>query len=597
MLKAMRKKAKIFIWVAAGSFIAFILLQWGMNITGRTRRNPGEMGIIAEVNGQPISAFEYQNEIERLSTAEAERLGSTDFSEEMMEKIRDRAFDALVSRKLLEQEVKRRKIGVTDEEILNVIRYSPPQEVLQSEEFQTDGEFDYEKYNQFIRSRESLPFLMDYERRIRETLPLQKLQLMVLSTAKITDSRVREEWIRRNERIKVEYIFIPPDSSQPVEISEEDVLQYYNEHKDELLEPEKASISYVFFEKKPSEEDELTVKERIEEVYGEALTGADFAELAQYYSEDPGTVSKGGDLGWITKGTMVKEFEDVAFSLKAGEISKPFRTPFGWHIVKVEERRKDKIKARHILLRVKPSAETLENMRNTIREFIKEIKSLGFEEAASKNELQVYSTKEFPLDQEYIPGFGAFKEVHQFILENRPGEVSYPIAKGNRYYVFKIVEKKSKSLPELEKVRSAIEKKIIAEKQKAKAREKVLKLYEEISKGASLRTVAKSNGLKVQKTQPFTRLSNLPGILPQSEFFGAAFSLGEGEISAPVETEQGYFIIKLIKKFPIDEKKFEEERESLKTELIQNEQQKLFMAWMENLKARAKIKDHRRKLL
>ena len=596
MLKAFRKKAKLFIWVAAGSFIAFIGLQWGMNITGRTNRSPLEMGVIAEVNGEPISSFEYQNEVTRLARMEAETLEETELSEEKLEDIRDRAFDALVARKLSEQEVRRRKIDVTDEEVLNVIRYSPPREFFEMEDFQTEGEFDFEKYQQFITDRQSLPFLVDYERRIREALPLQKLQLLVISSAKVTPEEVRDEYRRRNEQIEVQYVLLRPDVAEVGEVSDEAIEEYYETHRDELEEPEKALVSYVFFEKKPSEDDEQSVKDRIEEVYEEAVSGASFEELAIYYSEDPGTGPQGGDLDWVSKGSMVKEFEDVVFSLKTGEISKPFMTPFGWHIAKVDGRKGDKVKARHILLRVRPSAETLENMRNEIRLFMEDAHALGFEGAALKHSLESNDTQEFSLNTGYIPGIGSSSELTEFVSDHSAGAVSYPVAKGDRYYILKVVRKTSKRIPPLEGLRDRIRKRVEIEGQKSRAAHTAAQLYEEIVGGSSLQAVAKSHNLTVEKTQPFTKFGTLPKILPQSEFFGAAFALDEGEVSAPVETEQGYFIIEVTKRLAIDEQEFEEVKQTLNAELLQREQQQIYASWIEHLRTVAKIEDYRRRL-
>ncbi len=197
MLKALRKRTKFFVWIAAGSFVGLIFLRWGMNITGRTQRTPRESGIIGEVNSEPITALEYRSEIERLSAVEGERFGLTELSEEMKEGIYDRAFDAIVSRKLLQQEVVQRGITITDEEILNVVRFSPPQEFVEADTFQTDGRFDYEKWHRFISDPQSQQFLLGYESRIRENLPLQKLQFLIFSSAKVTVGKARSGGIRR----------------------------------------------------------------------------------------------------------------------------------------------------------------------------------------------------------------------------------------------------------------------------------------------------------------------------------------------------------------------------------------------------------------
>jgi parvulin-like peptidyl-prolyl isomerase len=521
----------------------------------------------------------------------------TELNEEMMEVIRERAFDALVSRALLEQEVRQRKVTVADDEILNVVRYSPPQEFLDAEEFQTDGEFDYDKYHEFIRDPRSFSFLMDYERRIRENLPLQKLQLLVLSSAKITDWQVRREFLRLNEEVQVEYLLIPPDRTHTVTVSDDEISQYYAAHEEDLLEPEKAAVSYVFFDVKPSEEDEQLAKERIQEVYDEAISGVEFAELAQYYSEDPGSASEGGDLGWFPEGTMAKEFDSVVFSLKVGEISEPFKTSHGWHVAKLTGHKRNEVRASHILMRISPSMQTLEEVRERVREFMQDTQTAGFEEAASEHALQVYGIEEFSLETPFIPGFGMSQEIQRFILENAVGKVSYPIVRGSKYYVLKIVRKKPRQLPDLETISAELEKRIRADKQRMHANEKASDIRAEITDGQSLKSAAQRHGLELKRPEPFTRVGRVPGISQENEFFGAAFALHEGEVSAPVETDQGYFILKVLKKFPIDEEEYEEAREDLRLGLFQMEQQQVYLSWIENLRAMATVKDHRRKSL
>ena len=95
----------------------------------------------------------------------------------------------------------------------------------------------------------------------------------------------------------------------------------------------------LFVRQKDSEEKKQEAKQRIDSIYQALKDGADFAELAKKYSQDPGSAKKGGELGWLQKGALVKEFEDAAYSMKKGDISKPVKTPFGYHIIKLEDKR------------------------------------------------------------------------------------------------------------------------------------------------------------------------------------------------------------------------------------------------------------------
>ncbi|MFJ5763008.1 peptidylprolyl isomerase [Neobacillus sp. NPDC093182] len=117
-----------------------------------------------------------------------------------------------------------------------------------------------------------------------------------------------------------------------IEVTDEELQTYFDENKDSLGEAEQVKASHILVE------DEATAKE----VKQKLTDGADFAELAKEYSTDEGTKENGGELGFFARGTMVTEFEDVAFTLPVNEISEPVKTDYGYHIIKVEEKKEVK---------------------------------------------------------------------------------------------------------------------------------------------------------------------------------------------------------------------------------------------------------------
>jgi len=136
--------------------------------------------------------------------------------------------------------------------------------------------------------------------------------------------------------------FLKREVAQKVTVSEEDMKSYYEGHKDEFKTPEMVKARHILIRVAPaaSEEDKKKAKEKAEDILKKIKDGGeDFSKLASDLSDDPGSKSKGGDLGFFPKGRMVKPFEDAAFSLKPGEISGIVETQFGFHIIKVEERK------------------------------------------------------------------------------------------------------------------------------------------------------------------------------------------------------------------------------------------------------------------
>lgn len=117
-----------------------------------------------------------------------------------------------------------------------------------------------------------------------------------------------------------------------IEITEDEMKNYFEENKDSFAQKEEVKARHILVE---DEESAREVKEKIDK-------GGDFEELAKEYSTDTGTKDKGGDLGYFGKGKMVKEFEDAAFSLDIGEVSEPVKSEYGFHIIKVEDRKEAK---------------------------------------------------------------------------------------------------------------------------------------------------------------------------------------------------------------------------------------------------------------
>ncbi|HIE53866.1 MAG TPA: peptidylprolyl isomerase, partial [Chromatiaceae bacterium] len=149
----------------------------------------------------------------------------------------------------------------------------------------------------------------------------------------------KEQWLIP-ERVKVEYILIDPDVvGSSVEVDEEGLREYWRQHQDEFRPPEERKVRHILIAvaEGVDEETESAARARAEDIYKRLKAGEKFEQLARELSEDPGSNEQGGDLGWISPGVMPKAFEEVAYALKKGQISEPVRTPFGYHVLQVEE--------------------------------------------------------------------------------------------------------------------------------------------------------------------------------------------------------------------------------------------------------------------
>ena len=168
--------------------------------------------------------------------------------------------------------------------------------------------------------------------------------------------------IRRNYRDEIEKNMkartVRETKLADVKVSRREVEDFFNSKKDSLPRlKETVDLSHILIEIKPGEEAEKAAIEKLKNIRNRIINGEDFAQLAKEFSEDPGSNQNGGDLGYMARGNFVREFEEVAFTLNPDEISDVVKTQFGYHIIQMMDRRGEKIRVRHILIRPETTKE------------------------------------------------------------------------------------------------------------------------------------------------------------------------------------------------------------------------------------------------
>ncbi|NIM96965.1 MAG: hypothetical protein GTO24_02415 [candidate division Zixibacteria bacterium] len=593
MMKAMRKLTKQILWVVIAAFVGTIIFAWGMEFSARKQ---GRKGVLATINGQDVELFAFQYYYDQaLRQAEQEQ---GDVDEETAVQIRDEVWNNMVNEILLNQEAQKRGIRITDTELYEYMRRYPPKELQEHPSFQTeDGQFDYQRYLQALNDPR-VPWAQ-VESMIRPNLQLARLQQSILALVRVTDEELREFYQDENEKVKVKYILVPTYEFQKedIPVGDTEINAYYQRHKGEFKADPTANLSYVFFEKKPGQADEEETRQRLLEIKEEILQGEDFAEMALDYSEDNASAKNGGDLGWFGKGMMVAPFEETAFALNPGEISDPVNTRFGWHLIKVEDKKgkgeKEEVKASHILLKISPSDETLEQIKETAEDFADRVRSSDFAQLAEEENLSVGETGAFAQGKT-IPGIGNIPGVHEFAFDNQVGEKSDLFETGRGFYVFQIKERKPAGISPLEEVKQVIRQKLVKIKADSLAYGKAEEIYAQIKDGKSLKKAAKDNDATFAEPDEFTRGSSIPPIGNPPEFIGKAFSLTDrNQVSSPVKTNRGTFIIQLVSKTALDDSLFVSVRDSVMTVLMQKKQTQVYQDWFAQVREEAKIEDYR----
>ncbi len=226
-----------------------------------------------------------------------------------------------------------------------------------------------------------------------------------------------------------------------IKISRKEVENFYESYKDSIPGV-KASvdISHILMQVTPSEKSIAAAYEKIKNIQDQLKNGADFAEMARKYSEDPGSARNGGDLGFVSRGSLVKEFEEVAFSLKEGEISDIVQTQFGFHIIQLLERQGEKIHVRHILIQLKPTAadeQRVVDKLNDIRQKIINGDST-FEEMAVKYSNDPNVEKDKGHLGEFEEGGFQIQQFADAVKDLKEGEISQPFKTEFGYHIVRL---------------------------------------------------------------------------------------------------------------------------------------------------------------
>jgi peptidyl-prolyl cis-trans isomerase D len=365
MLQAMRDKVMgVLGWIIIGLIIiTFALFGLGSYMQDRSRV------YAAKVNGAEITPRELQLAYQQQRAQMEEMLGDA-YDPALIDDqlLRKRALDALISRRLLLQAAEENGMAISDQLLAAYIHSASV--------FQEGGVFSEERYQRLLYQQGQTP--AGFEHDTRRRLQVEQLVNGLSQTGFVTDTELAQAYRLQEQTRDFAYWIV---SAQPFEAevkpSEEQIEAYYREHSDDFVVPERVRLAYVRLSadrlaqsievdeaeleaeyearqaalkaeeqrrarhiliQVPEDADEEAVAEarqEAEKLLERIREGADFAELAREYSDDPGSASQGGDLGFFARGVMAPAFEKSVFSLQPGEVSDVVRTPFGFHIIKL----------------------------------------------------------------------------------------------------------------------------------------------------------------------------------------------------------------------------------------------------------------------
>jgi len=360
-------------------------------------------------------------------------------SVEEQAKLNDQCWEELIGRYVYDKAIKAGKIRLTDAQVLAEAKKNPPAGVKQIKDLQTNGKFDKTKYETALATAPEFKKAVLSE--VRSLYQYTKLLDAIKAEVDVSPDSVKAQWFKDNDTVDARVIYFDYHRLTDVEASEAEARQFFEERKDEFKKEDGRSLRYVKFSKTPSPEDSLATRRAADQLYEELVAGRDFAEAAQALSKDPGSAQNGGSLGWFGRGMMVKPFEETAFATPVGSISRPVLSNFGWHIIKVTNRRDaqkgEEVEASHILLKVDASEKTLQDYKIYSTRLHSEASERGLEKAAAEMGLEVTVTPAFFAQDGSIPGIGREAKLVTFAYENPPNTLAdiFYAASGDAYVI------------------------------------------------------------------------------------------------------------------------------------------------------------------
>jgi len=599
MMRAMREITKPVFWVVAVSFIGWMAYGQITDIVG------GGKDVVLKVDGTVVRSQPFQQQYQATLEQYRRQQGGGRLTREDERQLQDRVADQFIQKILLERAYRRFGITVSDDEIIQAARSSPPpqimQQVLQDPTFQTNGQFDITKWQRYISSAGS-EFASQVEQLYRDYLPQRKLEEYLTADVYVSDAKLWRLWRDQHESVAVALLAVHPedvpDSLAPV--SDAEVERYYGVHQADFKRPAAAWLSYVELPRIPNAADSAAARAHARALRAEIAGGkAKFDDVAKKQSADSGTGSRGGDLGWAkrTGAGFVAPFAAAVRRLTPGVLSEPVLTEFGLHLIRIDSAKGDSVRVRHILVPILLQGAHLDavDARTDTLDRLAADQTDGsrLDSAARRLNLSLARAPKLIQGERLTLGRSTIPDVSVWAFDARPGETSPVIDAAQASYVFRLDSLEAAGVPRLASIRARVLDAARYEKKKVVARERGEQAAAALRDASDLVSSGRARGYRVEKLGPFTRVTAPAQFARNPIVLGVAFGLRRGERSGVIADETGWFVLQALARVGADSAAWLKQRDQQRESLLRPVAQARLQQFVGALRADAKIVDRR----
>ena len=575
---------------------------------------------VASVGGQDITVVEVQRQLNQVSHGQS-------IPPMLKGLYAKQILDQMVFQRALELEALRLGIRVTPEEETERIKQIVPT-AFAGDTWLKD------RYALEIQRRAGMS-VEDFETFLRNQMLLDKFRAIVTDGISVTPVEIEQEFRRRSEKAQIEYAVVKPAelaaTIHPTDaelnayyqknasryqvpekrsaryalldlaklrartrVDDAALRAYYNSHIEEYKVQNRAHVEHILLKTIGKTDAEVAeIRAKAQDVLNKAKKGANFEDLAKKFSEDDATKPKGGDLGWIVEGQTVPEFQQTAFSLPKGSISDLVKTQYGFHIIKVLDRETAHTKpleeVRDAILPILLDEKVRQDgndISNQMAAAVRQSNRQPLEELAKKFNLALGeappATASDPIGE-----LGSTPDLHQTLSQLRPGELSSPLQVPQGFVILTVKDIQPAHQGTLAEAHDRVLADYQQDQSAELARTKANELAKVAQAGTSFDKAAKSLGLAVKTSEPFSRTGTIPD-LGSGRQVEAAFGMPVGQVSPAAQVGGNWLVYRVVGHQPVNPAEFTAQAEQIRQQSLQSKQSAAFDAFRTALQDRLK---------
>ena len=593
MLKVMRESFHHLKWillaVVAAFIFGFVFMNMGVGSSNLSGAQAESVPYAARVNGETITVNDYQRALQNLEQMYAQMYGQQ-FTPAMAQQmgLPKQVLDSLVDQRLLGQEARRLNLNASPEEVRKKLLSLPT--------FSPDGKFvGMELYRNYVVGRLGYPNTAAFEEDMAREITLTKMESAIQSSLVVSQNAADAEYRRTNENAKVRYVLVPASlHAAAVTVTPADVENYYKTNAAKYVHREQRQVRYLLADYArlrtqltPSEAElraayqagrqrysrpaaanvlhilvkvdpsappalDTASRAKAESLVAQLRAGADFGALARANSDDPSSAGNGGAMSWVEMGQTVEPFEKAIFSVPLNTISDPIRsTEFGYHIVKVTERRGEtvrpfeEVKAELASSTVNEKAKEVARMEmNRLRAVVRNSKPASGQAFANlANDKVTADDSSWFGRTDPIGGLGPNQPLAEWVFSAKQGDVSDPVGTPRGIAIAYVEGIRPPGTTALAEIRAQVEADLRQEKGREAARAALAQM---MSGKTSIDQVAAATGQAAQETV-VRRDGNVTGITGDTAaLVQAAMSSAVGTMSGPIVVGNGAVAVQVV---------------------------------------------------